>query len=115
MQRIGKIATYTMKAYRLIPTMMVDDVMQHIPHDCGPVAVDLVEGARSLVNYCHPERAFYVFGAEDATLGKRILERCRDRVMVPTFGCMNLAAAVNVVLYDRLAKQERSSPSPAAP
>ena len=107
MQRIGKIATDTTKAYRHIPTMMVDDVMEHIPHDCVPVAVDLVEGARSLVNYCHPGRAFYVFGAEDSTLGKRVLERCRDRVMVPTVGCMNLAASVNVILYDRLAKATR--------
>lgn len=104
MQRIHRIATDTMKAYRHIPTMMVDDVMSHIPHDCVPVAVDLVDGARSLPAYTHPERAFYVFGAEDATLGERILEKCRDRVMVPTFGCMNLAAAVNVILYDRMAK-----------
>lgn len=107
MQRLGKIATDTMKAYRHIPCMMVDDVMAHIPYDCVPVAVDLVEGARDLTRYTHPERAFYVFGAEDATLGKRILDHCRDRVMVPTRGCMNLAATVNVVLYDRLAKQER--------
>jgi len=28
-------------------------------------------------------------------------------VMVPTRECMNLAAAVNVVLYDRLAKADR--------
>jgi len=105
MQRIGKIATDTMKAYRHIPVMMVDDVLDHIPHDCVPVAVDLVDGAKDLRQYCHPERAFYVFGAEDATLGKRVLDRCRDRVMVPTFGCMNLAASVNVILYDRMAKQ----------
>jgi tRNA(Leu) C34 or U34 (ribose-2'-O)-methylase TrmL len=26
-------------------------------------------------------------------------------VYVPTIGCMNLAATVNVVLYDRLAKE----------
>lgn len=104
MQRIGKIATDTMKAYRHIPVMMVDDVMAHIPHDCVPVAVDLVEGAKDLRAYSHPERAFYVFGAEDATLGKRVLDACRDRVMVPTVGCMNLAASVNVILYDRLAK-----------
>lgn len=104
MQKIAKIATDTMKAWRHIPVMMVDDVMAHIPHDCVPVAVDLVEGAKSLINYSHPQRAFYVFGAEDQTLGKRILDSCRDRVMVPTQGCMNLAASVNVILYDRLAK-----------
>lgn len=104
MQRIGKIATDTMKAYRHIPVMMVDDVMAHIPYDCVPIAVDLLEGARSLPTYTHPERAFYVFGAEDATLGKRITDKCRDKIMVPTTGCMNLAASVNVILYDRLAK-----------
>ena|SRR3990167_4285145 len=105
MAKIEKIATDTTKTYRHIPTMMVNDVMDHIPHDCVPVAVDLVDGARSLPEYAHPERAFYVFGPEDGTLGKRVLDRCRDHVMVPTNGCMNLAACVNVVLYDRLAKR----------
>ena len=65
-----------------------------------------VEGATSLVDYIHPERAFYIFGAEDATLGERVLSRCRDVIYVPTSGCMNLAATVNVVLYDRMAKQK---------
>ena len=102
--RLGKLVTDTMKAYRHIPTLMVDDVMEHIPHDCVPIAVDLVEGARDLRGYTHPERAFYVLGPEDGTLGKRVLDRCRDKVMVPTKGCMNLAATVNVILYDRLAK-----------
>lgn len=103
-ERLGRLATDTMKAYRHIPTMMVDDVMNHIPHDCVPIAVDLVEGARQLPGYTHPERAFYIFGPEDGTLGKRVIDRCRDKIMVPTFGCMNLAASVNVILYDRLAK-----------
>lgn len=105
MARISKIAADTMKAYRHIPTMMVDDVMDHIPHDCVPIAVDLVENARPLPGYIHPERAFYVFGPEDGTLGSRVLSKCRDKVMVPTTGCMNLAACVNVVLYDRMVKR----------
>lgn len=109
MQRLGNIATDTMKAYRHIPVTQVDDVMDHIPHDCVPVAVDLVDGARDLRNYVHPERAMYVFGPEDGTLGKRVLDKCRDRVMVPTMGCMNLAACVNVVLYDRLSKRKESA------
>lgn len=102
--RIHGIATDTTKAARHIPHLLTDDVFDVIPHDCVPVAVDLVDGAVSLPDYRHPERAFYVFGAEDATLGARILDRCRDRVMVPTAYCMNLAATVNVLLYDRTAK-----------
>ena len=61
---------------------------------------------KKLNNYKHPERAFYIFGAEDQTLGKRIVSFCRDIVYIPTKTCMNLAATVNVVLYDRMVKGE---------
>jgi tRNA(Leu) C34 or U34 (ribose-2'-O)-methylase TrmL len=102
--RFGPGATDTMKAYRHLPLLRPDDVFDVIPYDCVPVGVDLVDEAMSLPQYVHPERAYYIFGAEDATLGKRVLSRCRDVVYVPTSGCMNLAATVNVVLYDRLCK-----------
>lgn len=105
--RFGAGQTDTMKHYRHIPLIRPNDLRDVIPYDCVPVAVDLVEGATSLDEYEHPERAFYIFGAEDATLGDRVLSWCRDKVYVPTDGCMNLAATVNVVLYDRLAKQRR--------
>jgi tRNA(Leu) C34 or U34 (ribose-2'-O)-methylase TrmL len=105
--RLSGLVTDTMKAYRHVPHLVAEDVMGSIPYDCVPVAVDLVEGATPLPAYEHPERAFYVFGAEDATLGKRVLSLCRDRIAVPTARCMNLAATVNVVLYDRMAKEVR--------
>ena len=104
-QRFRKWPTDTRKTWRHTPLLEVGDVFDAIPYDCVPVAVDLVAGAIALPQYVHPDRAFYVFGAEDATLGDRILSRCRDRIFVPTRGCMNLAAAVNVVLYDRAAKR----------
>lgn len=94
----------TMKAWRHLPMLRVDDLRDAIPYRCIPVAVDMVEGATPLPAYQHPERAFYVFGAEDQTLGAKTLEWCRDVIYVPTNGCMNLAACVNVVLYDRMAK-----------
>lgn len=97
--------TDTLKTHRHLPLLHVDNVLTVIPYDCVSVAVDLIEGATPLPEYRHPERAFYVFGGEDATLGSRIVDRCRDVVFIPTNRCMNLAATVNVVLYDRLAKQ----------
>lgn len=103
--RYKKAATDTMCAYRHLPLMQCRDLHDVVPYDCVPVAVEIVEGARSLPDYTHPERAFYVFGAEDATLGRRVLDWCRDVVYIPTSGCMNLAATVNVVLYDRLTKR----------
>jgi len=106
---MGRLATDTQKAYRRIPTLRVPDVFDAIPYDCIPIAVDLLPNARNLVEFTHPERAFYIFGPEDGTLGKAITDRCKFAVQVPTTYCMNLAATVNVVLYDRLAKQLRKA------
>lgn len=104
-----KEATDTPQAWRHIPVLRGDDLRAFIPYDAVPVAVDLVEDACSLPAFQHPQRAFYVFGPEDGTLGKAVLDWCPLRVMVPTRMCMNLAATVNVILYDRMAKAERST------
>lgn len=103
-RRYRSAPTDTMKHYRNLPLLQVDNLHNAIPYDCVPVAVELTETAHPLTTYAHPERAFYVFGAEDATLGNRVLSWCRDVVYIPTNGCMNLAACVNVVLYDRMCK-----------
>lgn len=109
MRYIGRIPTDTHKAYRHMPLIRCDDLREVVPFDCVPVAVELLDSAQSLIEYKHPERAFYVFGPEDGTLGKQVTDWCRDVVYVPMLEdrCMNLAATVNVVLYDRLAKSKR--------
>ena len=98
--------TDTQKSYEALPLIGVEDLEAMVPYGCVPVAVDLIEGAKPLINYKHPPRAFYIFGPEDGTLGKKITRFCSDTIYVPTTGCMNLAATVNVILYDRLAKGE---------
>ncbi len=103
-RRYSPACTDTMKGHRHLPLLEVNSLLDVIPYDCVPVAVDLLPGAIPLPLYQHPQRAFYIFGPEDGTLGKNITDRCRDVVMVPMRGCMNLAAAVNVILYDRMAK-----------
>ena len=95
----------TMKAYKHIPVIRIEDMFNACPHDCIPIGVDLVEGAIELPKFKHPKRALYVFGPEDGTLGKKHLDKCVYRVMIPTKSCMNLAATVNVVLYDRMCKE----------
>lgn len=102
--RYKRAATDTRSQHMYTPFLQVENLKDVIPFDCVPVAIDLIDGAISLVEYKHPERAFYIFGPEDGMLGKRITSWCRDTVYVPTNGCMNLAATVNVVLYDRMAK-----------
>lgn len=108
--RYGRAPTDTMKHYRHLPLLRPKELRDLLPFDCVPVAVDLIEGATPLPEYQHPERAFYIFGAEDNTLGERITGWCRDIVYVPTEGCMNLAATINVILYDRMAKMNFKAP-----
>lgn len=101
--------TDTMKAWKHMPLLRADDIFDLVPHACVPVAVEFRNTATPLPEYEHPQRAFYVFGPEDGSLGAKAFTRCRDVVWVPTEFCMNLAATVNVILYDRLQKQWEKS------
>ncbi|MBW3694775.1 TrmH family RNA methyltransferase [Vibrio sp. T187] len=101
--------TDTKEKHLELPLIGVEDLKQIIPVGCVPVAVDLIEGAKPLPDYKHPPRAFYIFGPEDGTLKKEITDFCRETIYVPTNGCMNLAAAVNVILYDRMSKGDNFS------
>ena len=111
-ERARDFVTDTKKVHQDIPLIGIDDLKKILPLGCVPVAVELVEGARSLPEYTHPDRALYIFGPEDGSLDKDIRDWCEDVVYIPTTGCMNLAATVNVVLYDRLAKGNNTRSGP---
>lgn len=104
--RLGRYATDTTRAYKHIPSLQVDDIWQNVPFGATPVVIEVHYRARSLTSFTHPESAFYIFGPEDGSVRKEIVERVPLIVQIPA-GCLNLAAAVNVVLYDRLAKSSR--------
>lgn len=105
--RLRDLRTDTSKYHRQIPHRYVADPLEGLPGSYVPVAVDLLPGAEALPTFAHPARAYYVFGPEDGTLPPRLAAACAHHVYVPTRWSMNLAAAVNVVLYDRLAKELR--------
>ena len=109
-RRYQRHATDTQKAYRTMPLLYAgdapEDILRVIPYDCVPIAVELVEGARTLSAFTHPERAYYIFGPEDSSLSKTILQKCQHTLVIPSNFCLNLAAAVNVVLYDRVSKRQ---------
>ena len=75
-----------------------------LPERTKIICVDLVEGAIPLPYFEHPDQALYIFGPEDGTISQTVVNNADSVVYVPTVGCMNLAASVNVLLYDRLAK-----------
>jgi tRNA(Leu) C34 or U34 (ribose-2'-O)-methylase TrmL len=102
--RSNVLQTDTKNVVARIPLSHVESFKATLPSGAVPVAIELVEGASSLVDFVHPENAYYIFGPEDKSLTKDVVNWCQHVIYIPTVGCMNLAATVNVVLYDRLVK-----------
>lgn len=76
--------------------------------DAKIVCVELVEGATCLPDFKHPHNAHYIFGPEDGNISQDMIDQADEVVYLPTVGCLNLAATVNIVLYDRMAKADLS-------
>ncbi len=111
----SKNNTDTQQSRDQIPLVAIEDFLQlkqpnmeqqleNLPDSTKIICVDLVEGAIPLPLFQHPDQAIYIFGPEDGTITQTVIDQADDVVYVPTVGCMNLAATVNVLLYDRLAK-----------
>lgn len=102
-KKTSQLITDVQNRWKHIPFFQqIEDLKKVIPYGCVPIAVDLTKDAKPISDFKHPERAFYIFGPEDGTLGKTITSWCKETIYIPTNGCMNLAASVNVVLYDRM-------------
>lgn len=111
--RAAKMSTDTKKATSSIPltnieSLGVTTMMEAVEEGTKIVCVDLIQGATPLPSFKHPEKALYIFGPEDGTIDQKVVDHADFVVFVPTVGCMNLAASVNVLLYDRLAKSDRA-------
>lgn len=102
--RAAKYHTDTNNTKGSVPLTHVEDLLDNLPEAMELVCVELAEGATSLPVFEHPQRAVYIFGPEDGSIGQPLIDGADHVVYVPTVGCMNLAASVNVILYDRLAK-----------
>lgn len=102
--RAAKFQTDTKDARQTIPLTGVECLLESVAEGTKIVCVELVEGATALPEYSHPDHAFYIFGPEDGTISQEVVDRADAVVYIPTRGCLNLAATVNIVLYDRLAK-----------
>lgn len=103
-EKAAQFNTDTCGASNRIPLTRVENLLDEIPEDTSIICVELAEDAIPLPEFQHPENAFYIFGPEDGNLQQKVIDRADAVVYIPTVGCMNLAATVNVLLYDRLAK-----------
>jgi tRNA(Leu) C34 or U34 (ribose-2'-O)-methylase TrmL len=102
--RAARFSTDTRSMSQDIPLTGVENLLDTVPANTRIVCVELVEGAIALSAFEHPTRAIYVFGPEDGSLHQDDINRADAVVYIPTRGCLNLAATVNIVLFDRQAK-----------
>ena len=105
--RAVRFNTDTKHRTRSIPLVGVACLLDVVPENAKIVCVELVEDAIPLHEYQHPENTFYIFGPEDGTITQNIIDRADDVIYIPTKGCLNLAATVNIVLYDRMIKSDQ--------
>ena len=85
----------------------IDDLLEHLPHSCPLVGVELADGAVSLDGFTHPTRALYLLGAEDYGLPPRVLQQCHRVVQIPslTNASLNVSVAGSLVLWERFRTQ----------
>ncbi len=105
--RAVRLAADTQKVHEIVPLVHYEDLLTALEPGMKLICVDLIEGAIPLPNFEHPENAMYLFGPEDGTIKQQVINKADAVVYIPTIGCMNLAASVNVVLYDKLAKSQQ--------
>ena len=107
-QRNPNAPDMSRKVSQDIPISEVTCLIDKAPENMKIVCVEFAENAIPLPGYQHPHNAFYIFGPEDGAINQEVIDRADAVVYVPTNGCMNLSATVNIVLYDRLTKASQS-------
>jgi tRNA G18 (ribose-2'-O)-methylase SpoU len=82
------------------------DLLEHLPHGCQLIGVELDERSVRLDRFEHPRSALYLMGAEDSGLPPSVLELCHEVVQIPTPGPMslNVSVAGSVLMHDRFAR-----------
>lgn len=77
--------------------------IESAPQHCQLIAVEQHEKAVCLSNFEHPQRALYIFGAEDEGIPKKYLEQIKHKVCLPSpIGIsMNLSACASIIMWDR--------------
>lgn len=98
-----------MKGYQDVQIFNDDYPFNRFSRDVVPVAIEVRANAEYLPNFAHPPNAVYVFGPEDGSVPQIYLKHCQRFVYIPSNHCLNLANAINVVLYDRMAKSNFTS------
>lgn len=82
----------------------INDLVEHLPHGCPLVGVELDPRATPLGAYQHRLQAAYLLGAEDNGLPAKVLGRCHDLIVIESARSWSLNVAITggIVLHHRL-------------
>jgi len=104
-----------MKGYKRVEFRNHQRPFELFAKEATPVCVEVFESSEPLTTFEHPERAIYVFGPEDGRVPQVIRRHCHRFVHIPAHFCLNLSAAVNVVLAHRLMSRQLAGKQPILP
>jgi tRNA(Leu) C34 or U34 (ribose-2'-O)-methylase TrmL len=93
-----------MKGYKDVEIINYEYPLEQFGPGVTPVAIEVRDNAVPLHLFEHPENPVYVFGPEDGSIPKTVLQHCHRFVVIPGNHCLNLATAVATLLWDRVAK-----------
>lgn len=103
-----------MKGYKEVQLFHNEFPLEHFKTGT-PICIEIRQGSENLVTFKHPDDAIYIFGPEDGGVPSTIARLSHYFVTIPSHFCLNLAAAVNIVLYDRRMKRMVSGIEPMYP
>lgn len=106
---------FRMKEYNEVELRNFDYFFEQFDRDVTPIAVELRQNSELLPQFTHPEKALYIFGPEDGSINQVMLRHCHRFVVIPTAHCVNLSAAVYLILYDRMSKRIADGLEPSRP
>lgn len=104
-KRYQKQSSDTYKAWKQIPLYNYenfDEFYRLIPYDCRLIGIEM--NGIKLSQFCHPQRAIYLLGAEDFGLPEKVTNKCHNIVSLEAINqnSFNVAVAGSIVMYDRV-------------
>jgi tRNA G18 (ribose-2'-O)-methylase SpoU len=95
-----------MRGYAHVMIKETERPFDLLPPGSTPVCIELSPNAQPLTHFVHPVKPAYIFGPEDGHVSQSFRGLCHQFVFIPAYHCLNLGAAMNVILADRMMKRQ---------
>lgn len=99
--------TYLPRHLPLFHFVTLEAYRESAAFDWMPIGVELTTTAGSLRDFVHPQRCVYILGPEDSSISKAAQRMCKYIVQIRGCGCLNLAVAGSIIMFDRMTKESK--------